>query len=62
MCSIIEVGYWFKTEVILATKTRLKSAIGLFDTQMVFLKDFFRKSYFEKKSSDDKSMKNFPVS
>ena len=37
-----------------------KQESNLFDTQKVFLKEFFEKVDFEKKSADDKkSMKNF---
>ena len=39
---------------------RAWSGSNLFDTHMVFLKNFFRKSWFWKKSADDKkSVKNF---
>ena len=44
------------------TKSRASSRSNLFDTPMVFLKEFFQKVDFEKKSADHKkSMKNFPV-
>ena len=36
------------------TKCRARSRDNLFDTQMVFLKELFRKSWFWKKSVDDK--------
>ena len=43
-------------------KCRAWSGSNLFDTQMVFLKEFFEKVDFEKKiSRRQKSMKNFPV-
>ena len=36
------------------TISRAKSGSKLFDTLMVFLKEFFRKVDFEQKSADDK--------
>ena len=37
------------------TKCRARSGSKLFDTLIVFLKEFFEKNHFEKKSVDDKS-------
>ena len=42
------------------TKCWAWSGSNLFDTQMVFLKEFFEKVDFEKISRRQKSMKNFP--
>ena len=44
------------------TKCRARSGSNLFDTQMVFLNEFFEKNDFEKFSRRRKSMKNFPGS
>ena len=44
------------------TRRRAWYGSKLFDTQIVFLKDFFfEKSWFWKKSANDKNMKNYPV-
>ena len=34
---------------------------NLFDTLMVFLKEFFEKVYFEKSADDNKRVKNYSV-
>ena len=47
---------------ISAMQTQDQCISKLFDTLMVFLKEFFKKVDVEKKSADDnKSMKNYPV-
>ena len=43
------------------TESRSWSGSKLFDTLIVFLKEFFEKDHFEKKSADDKSLKNYPA-
>ena len=42
------------------TKCHARSKSKLFDTLIVFLKDYFKKMIL-KKSADDKNMKNYPV-
>ena len=43
------------------TKRRARSVSKLFDNLIVFLKEFFEKVDFEKKSADDKILQNYPV-
>ena len=42
-------------------KRQAWSGSKLFDTLIVFLKEFFEKVDFEKKSRQQKSMQNYPV-
>ena len=46
---------------IVVCSDQVQSGYKLFDTLMVFLKDFFKKVNFEKKSAGQKNMPSFPA-
>ena len=56
------VGYVISAKIFVEMNVQEQSGSKPFDTLMVFLKEFFEKVDFEKKSVDDKkSIENYPA-